>query len=131
MSRLTRGDDCMIWSATTRAFDDVTLGLKSVAATAWEVTTTARVVASVTAHRRSTVTIQVSDVPAWLSGHRPCLAWPGLSQARPGQVLGFAWPLAQAWGFVSQKPWPEPWLGLLITYDVKTLFTITKFPTFP
>ena len=77
----------MIWSATTRAFNDVTLRLKSVAATArgvvaaWEVTTTARVAtaprvtaasrprpltaiarvaASVTSRRRSTATIQVT-----------------------------------------------------------------------
>ena len=55
-----------------------------------------------------------SDVPAWPGSHRPWSAWLGLGQARPGQVLGLGWPLAQAWGFVSQRPWLRPWLGLLL-----------------
>ena len=33
-----------------------------------------------------------SDVPAWPGSHRPCSAWPGSGQARPGQRSALAGP---------------------------------------
>ena len=51
-----------------------------------------------------------SDAPAWPGSQRPSQAELGLSQARPGLLLGLGWPLALALVFASQRPWLRPWL---------------------